>query len=144
MYIENGQPKNVVDPSDNQDAMTYKLGKEIPRLWENGVRMTEVKEVNHTGTTTTGQLVIYLTENGASDGAAIFPNQILHANVFVSDPNNTFGVGYAITNSNKTLTITVNVRTFGGVTILGIPVLGSTTLAAAPDGTPVGVHIIGR
>lgn len=115
--------------------------KHKPEVWHNGSKLGTSKSITFSGTTTSGSAVFYLTDNGASNGNALCSSTPTHINPVVNDPSNTFGVGYAITNSNKTLTITVNVRDFSGITILGIPVLGSTALNPASNGTAVGAVV---
>lgn len=57
-------------------------------------------------------------------------------NAFVSDIANTYG--YAVTSiSNTSVTIRVNRRTFTGVTVVGLTVLGAATMSPPPTGTTV-------
>lgn len=118
--------------------------KNKPEVWNNGAKIattTTSKLITFSGTTTSGTSTFYLTNDGTSGGAALCSVTPDHVNVIVNDPSNTFGVGYAVTNSNKTLTITVNARSFSATTILGIGVLGSSSLTAAENGTAVSVLV---
>lgn len=57
-----------------------------------------------------GTAVFYLTTDGTSTGNSIFPNGIIQnsINLFVSDASSSYQMSYALTNSNKTLTVTAN------------------------------------
>lgn len=109
--------------------------------YNNGSKLTAAKVLAYSTTTTSGSAVVYLTSNGLSGGTALCPNSINHVNLIANDSGNTLGLGWALTNSNKTLTITANVRSFTSTTVLGISVLGSSSLAAAANGTSIGVLV---
>lgn len=111
------------------------------QYWHNGVAQTSYKHMTFSDTTTNGSKVFYLTNDGTINGTALCSSAPRHINVSTNDPSNTFGLGYVVSNSNKTLTITANVRTFSSVTILGQSVLFSTTLSSAPNGTPVSASV---
>lgn len=115
--------------------------KNKPEVWHNGVKLGTGKTVSFVGTLTNGTVAFHITDNGASNGNALCTFPPKHINVVVNDPSNTFGVGYALSNSDKTLTVTVNVRNFSATTILGISVLGSSSLSAAANGTQVSALI---
>lgn len=108
----------------------------------NGSVQTSAKLLSFSGTTTGGTMAVHLTTDGTSGASAVCTGAPQHVNVIANDPSNTFGLGWALSNSNKTLTVTANVRSFSATTILGIPVLGSSSLAAAPNGTPVNVSVL--
>lgn len=110
-------------------------------VYYNGAKQASSKRLTFATTTLTGTAVVYLTSNGLVGGTALCPNTILHANVIANDSSNTFGLGWAITNSNKTLTVTANVRSFTSTTVLGISVLGSSAISAAPNGTSILVAV---
>lgn len=107
------------------------------QYWNNGSSVSTVKHLSFSGTTTAGITTFYLTNDGTISGTALCSNAPTEVKVTVNDPSNTFGVGYAITNSNKTLTITANVRSFTSTSILGITVLGTSAISAATNGTPI-------
>lgn len=111
------------------------------QYWHNGVAQTSYKHLTFSDTTTSGSKVFYLTNDGTINGTALCSSAPRHINVSTNDPSNTFGLGYVVSNSNKTLTITANVRTFSSVTILGQSVLFSTTLTPAPNGTSVSASV---
>lgn len=103
----------------------------------NDVSTSTMKRLLYNGTTVSGVTTFYLTSDGMSGGPALCPTAINQVNIIANDPSNTFGLGWTLTNSNKTLTVTVNARSFSATTILGIPVLGSSSITAASDGTPI-------
>lgn len=112
-------------------------------IYYNNVATTTSRRMVFNGTTSGGTVVFYLTTDGTSSGTPICKNgNIGHVNVIANDPSNTFGIGWALTNSNKTLTITANVRSFSATTILGISVLGSSSLTAAANGTDISAMVI--
>lgn len=63
-----------------------------------------------TGIVSSGVIVFHLTNDGLSSGTALFPNGIIESsiNIFVSDAAASYQMSYALTNSNKTITITAN------------------------------------
>lgn len=129
---------NITTVSDSLNLFKAGLASTTrEKVYYNDVATTSSKHLLYNGTTTSGTTIFYLTADGTSSGAALCPNTIAQVNVIANDPNNTFGLGWALTNSNKTLTITANARSFTATTILGISVLGSSTLAAAANGTAI-------
>lgn len=98
---------------------------------------TSSKTLMYNGTTSGGTVTFYLTTDGTSSGTALCPGSIGQVNVVANDPSNNFGLGWTLTNSNKTMTVTANVRSFTTTTVAGVSVLGSSSLSAAPNGTPV-------
>lgn len=111
------------------------------QYWHNGATQTSWKHLTFSGTTTSGSAVFYLTDDGTVTGNALCSATPKYMNAAVNDSGNTFGLSYAVTNSNKTLTVTANVRSFSTTTILGIGVLSSSSLAAAPNGTALNVAV---
>lgn len=96
----------------------------------------------YTATISSGVAVIYLTDDGLVTGNALFSTvDYVHLDFTSNDPN--FGKSYAITNSNKTLTITAVKQAFTGITLLSTPILGSVALAAAANGTTLSVLVQG-
>lgn len=81
-------------------------------------------------TVASGVAVFYLTTDGTSTGTAIFPNgpNMDSVNAFVSDATASYQMGYALTNSNKTLTVTANKLTTANI-LTGI--LGQATANGA-------------
>lgn len=79
-------------------------------------------EVTGSGTTNgSGQLVIYLTVDGTSTGTGLCTTGIDAVNIQLNSTSSAiYGAGYVLSNSNKTLTITVV-----QVAILGLSVVSS-------------------
>lgn len=78
-----------------------------------------------TVTVSSGTAIFHLTDDGLSTGIALFSNGVIpeSINAFVSDATASYQMGYAFSNSNKTLTITVNKLTTANI-LTGI--LGQT------------------
>lgn len=148
MIMNDDGTANSADPIASQNVMTLSAANtaiaSLPITYAGGVQKLNVKQLTANGTITSGTLVVYMTDDGTITGNALFPNEILYTSIVTTDPSNVFGLGYVISNSNKTLTITANKQTFSGVTVVGVSVLGSVSLSAAPNGTAIGVHVIGR
>src|SRR6188508_3060165 len=91
-----------------------------------------------TVTVSSGTAVFHLTDDGLSTGNALFTNGVIteSINAFVSDATASFQMGYAFSNSNKTLTITVNKLTTANI-LTGI--LGQT----AANGSVVTLQVWG-
>lgn len=86
------------------------------------------------GTTVSGVCTIYLTNNGLVGGTAFYASIESIIAAFVGNDTN-LGKSYTISGDLKTLTITCTQQSFNGITVVGIPVLGSITVAAVPNGT---------
>lgn len=114
-----------------------------PFAFDNGTAIYGEKWLFFNGTTTSGAKTFYLTDDGTSTGNPMC-NAVDHVNITANDPSNTFGLGYSVTNSNKNLTLSLNTRSFASTTILGISVLGSSSLTAAPNGTAVSALVLCR
>lgn len=92
-------------------------------------------------TTTSGSVVIYLTDTGLVGGNPLFSSiDYVHLDFVSNDPN--FGKSYVL--SGVTLTITAVKQSFSGVTVVGINVLGSVAIAAAANGTALTVLVQGK
>lgn len=105
-------------------------------IYLNNATTTQFNHQVFTGTVSSGQVVFNLTKDGTTNGTAICTGTPI-VTMSVDDPNNTYGLGKTLSNSNKNLTIAVNARSFTTTTILGISVLGGSTLTAASNGTAV-------
>lgn len=81
-------------------------------------------------TVASGVAVFQLTADGTSTGTALFPNgpNTDSLNIFVSDATASYQMSYALTNSNKTLTVTANKLTTANI-LTGI--LGQATANGA-------------
>lgn len=109
----------------------------IPTYWYNGTAQTAIQHQMFTGTTTSGSVTFYMTNGGTSGGTALCTTSPYNITPFVDDPSNIFGASTSVNMGAKSITVTVNQRNFAGITVVGIPVLGSTSLASAPNGTMV-------
>lgn len=103
----------------------------------NGVVQPALKHLMFSGTTTSGSVTFYMTNGGTSGGAALCPTAAYNPGAYVNDPSNIYGSTVTTNIAAKTLTVSVNQRNFSGVTVVGINVLGSTSLGSAPNGTTV-------
>lgn len=90
--------------------------------------------------TTAGTAVFQLTADGTSTGTALFPTEAFTDSVqpIVNDATASYQLGWAFSNSNKTLTVTVNKLSTANI-LTGV--LGQ---AAAPAGTIVKLAVEGR
>lgn len=68
-------------------------------------------------TVASGVAVFQLTADGTAGGAALFPNEVFTDSVIVNvnDPLASYQMGWAFTNSNKTLTVTCNKYTTANI-----------------------------
>lgn len=82
----------------------------------------------------TGVAVVQLTADGTSTGTALFPNGIDYMKAEISDAGNSYNYGYALTNSNKTLTVTASVINVA---------LGLLSFASAANGKTVNILVKG-
>lgn len=105
-------------------------------VYLNNATTTQFNHQVFTGTVSSGQVVFNLTKDGTTNGTAICTGTPI-ITMSVDDPNNTYGLGKTLSNSDKNLTIAVNSRSFTSTTILGLSVLGGSTLVAAANGTAV-------
>lgn len=133
---------NSLGLSENDIIWGYMPNNVTPtEYWHNGETQVSYKHMTFSGTTTSGSKVFYLTDDGTVNGNALCSSAPRHIDVSANDPGNTFGLGYVVSNSNKTMTITANVRTFTSIPLLGQSVLISTSLTAAPNGTAVSAAV---
>lgn len=90
--------------------------------------------------TTAGTAVFQLTADGTSTGTALFTNEVFTDSVqpIVNDATASYQLGWAFSNSNKTLTVTVNKLSTANI-LTGV--LGQ---AVAPVGTVVKLAVEGR
>lgn len=110
-----------------------------------GVTLSQVVSLPFSATTASGagNAVFFATDSGLVGGTALFASiQSIQAVVDVADPNVAIAKP-VVSNSNKTITINCQKQTFNGVTVLGISVLGSNTVANAPNGVVLSVLIHG-
>lgn len=112
-------------------------------IYNGSTAVTNPVIVVKSGNTTSGNLVVFLTSDGTSTGAALFPNGIFYMKGEVSDATNSYNYSYTLTNSNRTLTISVmKSAPTGVISLLGLNLLSAPV--ATPNGTTVSVIAIGN
>lgn len=97
-----------------------------------------------TATTSSGSVVFYVTSDRTSTGTAIcssLRNGTVDAAII--DSTGATARGDSVITSNKTITVPITKQSFAGVTLLGINVLGSSTMPAAPNGVTVRLYVVG-
>lgn len=105
--------------------------------WVNGVKKTMVIEYASSAVVASGQAVFYLTDNGASNGSAVFTEVYKESVSFwVDDATGQYQYG-AYTLSGDKKSITVNVRQLGVA-------LGLLTFTTQPNGTTVYLRVKGK
>lgn len=100
--------------------------------------------MSYTGSSISGNAVIYATDDGTPTGNALFSSiDYVHSDLQDTNPN--IGKGKpVISNANKTITIPVVKQIFNGVTVATVNVIGSNTISAAPDATLLSVLVQGK
>lgn len=96
----------------------------------------------NSGTVGSGVVAFNLTADGTSGGTGIFPNGIIQSSVqaFCNDNTVPFSYSAALSNSNKTLTLTVNKAGSSFLSLLGLNVL---TAPAAANGSVCNIQVVG-
>lgn len=104
--------------NDYTTAEQTKLaGLTSPKAYEGITLRANAFPIFAHATVASGIAVFYLTADGTSTGTALFPNGIIQdsINLFVSDATASYQMGAALTNSNKTLTVTTNKLTTANI-----------------------------
>lgn len=97
----------------------------------------------YTATVASGSAVFYPTNTGAIDGAAVFSVIHMITPIYdVADPLKAFSKP-VVSNENKTITVPCRMSQQNAVVVLGITVIGSTTLVNAPNGTTLTILVHG-
>lgn len=108
-----------------------------------GMTISPAVSLPFTGTVTNGDCIFYPTDSGLVGGNALFSSIQYITSIFdVADPLKAFSKP-VVSNSNKTVTVNCKISVQNLVTILGISVIGSTTLTSAPNGTALSFLIYG-
>lgn len=90
-----------------------------------------------------GNIVFYATDNGLVGGNALFSSIVsIQPILDIADPLKAFSKP-VVSNGTKTITTNCKISNQNLVTILGISVVGSTTLANAPDSTALTFLVTG-
>lgn len=89
----------------------------IPKVYFGTTLKTVPIFYTASATVASGVAVFQLTADGTSTGTALFPNgpNTDSLNIFVSDATASYQMSYALTNSNKTLTVTANKLTTANI-----------------------------
>lgn len=100
-----------------------------PAIYVGNTLKTGAKVIYKNVSVTAGTGVTYLTDNGLVGGNALCTNVYDDSvNITVNDATAAYQTAWAITNGNKTMTVTANKAVSTGViTLLGISVLGAPT-----------------
>lgn len=115
----------------------------IPRLFRRGVRKYNVNTFADQTTTTSGIATFYLTDDKTVTGVPLFTEAPM-ATFYFDDPTADIGTAASLSGDFITLTVTMQKQNTNIVTILGINVIGSITMANVVDGTIVNVHAEGK
>lgn len=88
-----------------------------PKAYEGTTLRGNAFPIFKDATVSSGVAIFYLTVDGTSTGAALFPNGIIADSVSltVNDATASYQMSYAFTNSNKTLTVTTNKLTTANI-----------------------------
>lgn len=106
--------------------------------------VTSPKTFTSSGTVSSGTVIFQLTADGTSTGTALFLSGPITSslNWFVNSASTLYLANPVWSNSNKTLTLTVNSATSSGViSLLGLSLLGAPVAAA--NGTVVNISMFG-
>lgn len=108
-----------------------------PTLYSGGTAQTSAKVISKHANVSSGTAVFYLTDTELSSGTALCPNAVIDdsINVYVNDATASYQWSEVVTNSNKTLTVTINKLTTANI-LTGI--LGQS---GAPNGTTVRMSV---
>lgn len=139
--LENGQWKNIADPTDAQDAMTMNSAMStaagIPRVWLSGVKKSTVLEYYASATVASGTVTFWLTDNGLSTGNAVFTNVYLESlNLIVYSATVQYQFSAPTVASNKkSIAVTIGQ--------LGTVILGIVQFISAANGITVYLQVKG-
>lgn len=120
----------------------------INGIAQNGTALTgDIIEWIETQNTVSGGVTLYVTTQGAtrtSSGTAlcstIFPDSV--QTNFI-DSTGVYAQGTPTVTSNKTVSIPFTKQAFSGVTVVGINVVGSASMAAIPNAVVVKTRLVG-
>jgi len=132
------------DKIDKKTSIRYYVNG----IAQNGTALTgDIIDWVETTTTAGGSVVSYMTTQGTtrtSGGTAIcstiFPDSI--QTNFI-DSSGVYAQGLPVITSGKTVTIPFTKQSFAGLTVLGLNVLGSASMATIPDGVTVKIEVVG-
>lgn len=110
-----------------------------PQAYEGTSQRVNAFGIFKNGTISSGTVAFNLTNDGTSTGTALFPTGVIQAslNVIVNDAAAAYQPSWAWSNSNKTVTVTLN--KLGTANIL----TGLLGQVSAPNGTGVNISVWG-
>lgn len=115
-----------------------------PKAYDGTTQRNSPIIIGKEGTVSSGTVVFHLTDDGTSSGTALFPNGPIKSTFqpAVSDSGSLYPMSWAWSNSDKTVTVTVNrAAPTGIIALLSLNLLGAPT--AAPNGTTVRAIVVG-
>lgn len=116
---------------------------DIPRLFRRGVRKYNVNTFADETTTTSGVAIFYLTDDKTATGIPLFTENPM-CTFYFDDPTADIGVTTTLSGDFITLTVTMKKQLINLVTVLGISVVGSITMANITNGTVIDVYAEGK
>lgn len=128
----------------NGHALSSNVTLSIPSVYNGTTLVSNPKTFTASATVASGVAVFYLTADGTSTGTALFPTGPITSslNWFVNSASTLYLANPVWSNSNKTLTLTVNsASSTGTISLLGLNLLGSPTAAA--NGVTVNISVSG-
>jgi hypothetical protein len=154
MKIENGQIKDLVDPSDSQDGMTLNhatnLAASLPRYYSGGTQQSNVWIITRSAVVSGGSVAFDLTDSGTGSAILTTGMFISSINLQTFDPVNVYTYGTPVLSADKkTLTVPINKQAFssanGLINLVGVLLsfLTGVVFNAAPNGLTVYLRMEG-
>lgn len=143
-YVKNKPSLAAVATSGAYSSLTGVPSIPVVQAYDGTTQRLGAFPVFGSASVATGVATFYLTADGTSTGTALFPNSVITNSVSVTpnDAISLYGFSWVFSNSNKTLTVTVNKSSATGViALLGINILGAPISAA--NGTTVKLTVWG-
>lgn len=136
MQINNDSIQGMADGESSGDAVS--MGQN--GVYLNGTRYAHVTPCVKTGTTTSGNLVMYLTDDGTITGNALFTT-VTSVQIRVNDSSFMSATSYTL--SGATLTATATKQTATTAVVALVTVLIGLTTASVPNGTSLTITVNG-
>lgn len=105
----------------------------LPVVKDGATTLSNAAVITNSATVASGVATFYLTSDATSSGTALCPTGIDFRKAEISDASNSYNFSYALTNSNKTLTITSNLVTV---------ILGTLGVTTAANGKSVNLMVV--
>lgn len=126
---------SVWTQTENSNAFDLSV---LPRIYQSGVRKTNVIQIVRSAVVASGIATFYLTDNNLVSGNALFSSAVFKesANFWIDDSTSQYQMGgYTLSADRKTLTLTVNK--------IGLS-LGIIIFTSAANGTTINLSILGN